>query len=449
MIVKMRLFFCICLAILQMSCSKKIELEGTIERKAVKKVYLYSYVDGDVNRIAEAAVNDKRHFRFDTLLQAEGIYLIGENEKVLYPIYLKDREKLSVRILNNCLLLDENVGEENRLLYEWENKVVEVREHAFLRDYIPQGRSVSSEEFFKELSELSHWQLEYVQKLKNACNGSFANYLKYKSEVDLNFYALSYLRIQGIKDSLEISQCEYYKRMEPERLFQDERLLKIPYAGEMLISYVWFVGHVLGEEMEGYEIINSNSLKQRYLLTVASSFRFYDDYKKFYNKIDKKILNAAFKDKWQKIEKELAWSMPGGSAPDFRGMKPDGSFLTFSDFKGKVVVVDVWATWCLPCRMMMPYFIQLEKELNTSDVVFISVCMGASIEKESWLEIIKKEHLEGNLCFIDSWTGEFAQNYRITGVPRYMIFDREGKIVSIKAPMPNTQELKEMILRTL
>ena len=53
------------------------------------------------------------------------------------------------------------------------------------------------------------------------------------------------------------------------------------------------------------------------------------------------------------------------------------------------------------------------------------------------------------MSFVDSWTGEFAKNYRITGIPRYMIFDKFGRIVSVAAPNPTTPKLKKLIEDTL
>lgn len=75
--------------------------------------------------------------------------------------------------------------------------------------------------------------------------------------------------------------------------------------------------------------------------------------------------------------------------------------------------------------------------------------MGVSVEQERWADVTGKDHLEGNLCFIDGWNGDFAENYKITGVPRYMVFDQLGRIVSVAAPKPTAPELKELIKKVL
>ena len=97
---------------------------------------------------------------------------------------------------------------------------------------------------------------------------------------------------------------------------------------------------------------------------------------------------------------------------------------------------------------MIPYFKQLEEDLG-SDVTFLSVCVGTWVEKDRWKDLIKKYELKGNLIFIDSWTKGFAADYHVTGVPRFMIVDSEGRMVSFAAPAPKYPELKAMILKTL
>jgi thiol-disulfide isomerase/thioredoxin len=120
-----------------------------------------------------------------------------------------------------------------------------------------------------------------------------------------------------------------------------------------------------------------------------------------------------------------------------------------SDYKGKLVVVDVWATWCEPCRRMMPLFHELQKEFAGKNVEFLSVCVGVWIESEKWLQLSNEFHIKQNNFFISGWQSDFVKDYRISGVPRYMIFDREGKIVSLNATNPTSDKLKEMILKNL
>ena len=98
---------------------------------------------------------------------------------------------------------------------------------------------------------------------------------------------------------------------------------------------------------------------------------------------------------------------------------------------------------------MMPYFRQLEKELSDPDLAFLSVCVGASAEKDLWLKLVKDNHLTGNVVFIDSWLRGFAKDYRVSSVPRFIIIDRHGKVFSYAAPAPKYPQLKQLILQAL
>ena len=94
--------------------------------------------------------------------------------------------------------------------------------------------------------------------------------------------------------------------------------------------------------------------------------------------------------------------------------------VSLSDFKGKVVLVDVWATWCGPCRQQIPYLKKLEEEMHGTDVVFGGVSVDESKDKQKWLDFIKTEGLKG-------------------------VFDKKGNIVSVDAPRPSSPELKKML----
>ena len=450
---KTRIFVLLSLALMLASCTpQKASIEGAVESRSAKQVLLYSYKHGNLKLMEQQEITGAGSFNFELQPEEAGFYLIGSNEDALFPLYVEKGGKMSVKIGRDRLEMGNTSDEANQWLYDWEDQTVAAREHAYLQAYIPQGRTVGYEEFFKELTALSKAQQQYAAKLKDCGDKKLADLLTFKSEADLNFYALSYLKTNGrnLPDSVEL--CDYYQQMQPDKLFQDLKILDIPYAGQMLDTYVWYL-HKDKKLEEGekfdYTCLKEKDLQQEYLLNAAKSFKFHDEYRELFSELDGEILTPIFEQRMKLIEKDLKWSAPGVSAPDFKGYGPDSAAISLSDFKGKVLVVDVWATWCVPCRRMMPYFVELENEFKNQGVEFLSVCMGVSIERELWLEMLGKQKLPGHHCFIASWTGDFAKNYKVTGVPRYMVFDRQGRIVSVNAPKPNKPGLKEMILHTL
>ena len=139
---------------------------------------------------------------------------------------------------------------------------------------------------------------------------------------------------------------------------------------------------------------------------------------------------------------------PGSIAADFTYPDVNGKEVSLSDFKGKVVLVDVWATWCGPCRGEIPHLKKLEQEMHGTDVVFLGVSVDEAKDKQKWLDFIKKEELGGIQVHASGWS-KIAQDYKIKGIPRFMVFDKQGRVVSVDAPRPSSPELKEMLEKEL
>jgi thioredoxin-related protein len=98
---------------------------------------------------------------------------------------------------------------------------------------------------------------------------------------------------------------------------------------------------------------------------------------------------------------------------------------------------------------MTPLYHQLAEEMKQENVVFLNVCVGTWVEVDLWRKMSENYQIEENTSFVNGWKSDFVKKYQISGVPRYMIFDKEGRIVSVKAPNPTTPRLKEMIVKTL
>ena len=139
--------------------------------------------------------------------------------------------------------------------------------------------------------------------------------------------------------------------------------------------------------------------------------------------------------------------MPGNEAPISPLKDTEGYTHTFEEFKGKVLVIDVWATWCHSCLANMHKFAAMRDRFeNESDVCFITVSIDRSEDKEQWLETIAKNNMQDMLnlfpdCEVQS---QFEGDFQISGVPRYIIIGKKGEIVSAHAPSPGP-EMASMI----
>ncbi len=134
-------------------------------------------------------------------------------------------------------------------------------------------------------------------------------------------------------------------------------------------------------------------------------------------------------DKWQHLG-------TGQSAPDFEGVNPEGKTVKLSDFKGKIVYIDVWATWCGPCRKQIPYLEKLEEKYHGQAVEFMSVSIDRSQVK--WEKWMAEKSPKGTQIFMPGgWGADICKKYNITGIPRFILIDKEGKIINVSADRPS------------
>ncbi len=113
-----------------------------------------------------------------------------------------------------------------------------------------------------------------------------------------------------------------------------------------------------------------------------------------------------------------------GDVVDFTFQTLDGNTYKLSDFRGKVVIVNFWATWCPPCRKEMPYFVKLQEKYR-DDVQFIGLDVNESADKvKAFVEALGVNYIIGfSTPEIESRFGG------ITGLPTTFIIDREGRVV--------------------
>ena len=117
--------------------------------------------------------------------------------------------------------------------------------------------------------------------------------------------------------------------------------------------------------------------------------------------------------------------------------------------KGKLIVIDFWATWCAPCREEMPHLAKLMQDYKENKVVFLKV----SVEKEmqTWRKylISNNPEISNNYLLVDPEKSSFVKRFEVNTIPRYMLIDKEGQIINAEAPNPSDPKLKALIDKSL
>ncbi len=143
----------------------------------------------------------------------------------------------------------------------------------------------------------------------------------------------------------------------------------------------------------------------------------------------------------------------GKPSPTFEKYKDiRGGTKSLSDFKGKYVYIDVWATWCAPCIVQFPYLKELKAEYKNKNIVFVGISTdesrrnGGSWEaaENKWRNFVAEKKLGD----VQLWAGQdvkFQQEYQISGIPRFILIDPNGNIVDAEAPRPSDPQLKVLL----
>jgi peroxiredoxin len=121
----------------------------------------------------------------------------------------------------------------------------------------------------------------------------------------------------------------------------------------------------------------------------------------------------------------------GMQAPDFSAPNPEGKQVTLSDIKGKVTIVDFWASWCKPCRIENPNLVKLYDKYHSKGLEIISVSLERGNQKAFWIEAIKKDQLNWyNVSNLKFWQDPIAQAYSVNSIPATFILDENGVLIA-------------------
>ena len=118
-----------------------------------------------------------------------------------------------------------------------------------------------------------------------------------------------------------------------------------------------------------------------------------------------------------------------------------------SKFKGKVILVDFWATWCGPCKMAMKQMEPMKKDLEGKDIVYVFIA-GENSPKETWDNMIPDIHGEHYRVTAAQWN-YLSKQFSIQGVPTYIIVDKEGGIIQKYTGFPGVDTVKKELIKAL
>ena len=171
---------------------------------------------------------------------------------------------------------------------------------------------------------------------------------------------------------------------------------------------------------------------------------------KLTGELEKEIISEDFKNviredvaRWEKIG-------PGKPAPDFTGLTPDGKKLSLSDLRGKIVYVDIWATWCGYCIDEFPDSKKMEAEFKGNDqVAFLYVSVDS--DTLAWKKMVAGGKVPNGLHMLNGADapGSIWNLYHVWGIPRYLLIDAQGRMVATHAARPSSGDVQTELRKLL
>ncbi len=141
----------------------------------------------------------------------------------------------------------------------------------------------------------------------------------------------------------------------------------------------------------------------------------------------------------------------GAKSPVFENYENyAGGLTSLTDLKGKYVYVDVWATWCAPCKAEIPSLKKVETDYHDKNIEFVSVSVDELKDHPKWKDMVNDKSLGGVQLYADnSWKSQFVKDYFINGIPRFILIDPKGNVVTPDAPRPSDPKLRAMLDKEL
>ena len=337
--------------------------------------------------------NENNYLSKKSMLSKE---ILGEDPKALYAIdeasflaKINELSKKSNELLNTATFTIPDFKEK-------ETKNITFNT-AYLQEIYPDyhGFFIKNEDF--KVSD-SFPKLDATIDYDNEENFNFSK--SYRSLVDLNFN-------KKIQEETKNGQT-----------YQDVFLPKLKAIRSQNIK------NSLAQSLS-YEVSLANEKMEtlyKDLLSISTDENFKKDLTQKYN-----ILKALVK---------------GKPSPKFNYENHKGGTTSLDDLKGKYVYLDVWATWCGPCVAEIPFMKEVEKKYHGKNIEFVSISIDEKKDHDKWKKFVNDKQMGGlQLYADDAFKSKFVTDYAIDGIPRFILIDPNGTIVSGDAPRPSDEKL--------
>ena len=388
----------------------------------------------------------------DTLRVPTNYYTLIDPQGIQIPLYLQQGDELGVNIdLSKMPLTVKFTGKDTIASAYLQKKADFVMELQNSED-VQQLFAKKPEEFKKGLEQYAAKYTDFLKKAKDLPK----DFVK-KEEKAINYemlyaksvYERAHKRYSGEEVKLpkefadEVAKLDY-DNAEDYNTFHTYKELVL---NNLFDKYDDNAANPWGKLIDHVKGLKSASIKKdlaRYFITGVSAGNADEINQQMVSFIKEYVKDTAAIKELDKRLKSIEKTKAGNNFAGFEAEDINGKAVNYESLKGKLVYVDVWATWCKPCLQELPAMKALQEEYKGKDITFVSLSVDK--DKEAWKAMVTEEKMQGVQLHIDLGAHrDFIDNYDLTGIPRFFLISKEGKIISISAPRPSEAKIKELI----
>ncbi|WP_430933190.1 TlpA family protein disulfide reductase [Saccharicrinis sp. 156] len=308
---------------------------------------------------------------------------------------------------------------------------------------------------FKEINKTLNAKLDTAQGITPAFKSLEKRNLNYDYLLELSRYAGGYHRQWAKKRGYKASE-EFLAELKEIDLNNDiDFYFSSAYKKLVHRHYNEEIKQLIKKESIDYGLVKvtvystipNQTIKNELIFSGAENQIYNTEkFEDFYNIFMGASTNEENNAKITEIYNQLIKLNKGQRSPKFVDYENNaGGTLSLDDLKGKYIFIDVWATWCGPCVAELPYLKRLEKEYSGKNISFLSISMDDQKDHDKWTKMIADKGLGGIQVLADSaFKSQFIQDYEIRSIPRFILIDPEGLIVTQHAPRPSSPEIIDL-----
>jgi len=420
--------FLFCITLFFQGYAHPIKIKGDLKNSSeYKKVYLYGYYGTEVYKTDSANLHEGK-FEFDLKHGiSRGMYKLGVSDNIAFVMLLGDENNITIngdlKATPPTITID---GSEENGLYNdfisytknFETQVEQIKQKAQAA-----GQNITDQQKYNA-------EIQKLQSQLDSLNKARYTYFRSITENNKNLYLPKIVNVFMLDSA---TQDNFFTAQD----FSDQELVNSDILTTKISVYLrrFTSSNLQDAEASAEGLLNKapkgTKAREVFYLSIIRIFLPYDA------AFARRMSNAYIAEyPASQFAKRIITEIPkgpldvGDDAPDIKLSDPSGKIVSLSSLKGKVVLIDFWASWCGPCRMENPNVVKAYNTYKDKGFTIFSVSLDNS--KDNWANAIQKDGLiwPNHVSDLKGWQSSAAKLYSVQSIPATFLIGKDGKIVA-------------------